>query len=110
MATTRARKDWPEAKPAGRGMELTPSGPWVNPIALVRTTVKICLERDGHHRKIVAAQSQRHEAKPGAGGESDSDPSQEAEPEREVIVDRAESHGIGAERKKRSLREIDLAA
>ena len=42
IATTRDRKDWPEVKPAGRGIELTPSGPWVKPIALVRTTVKIC--------------------------------------------------------------------
>ena len=68
------------------------------------------LEGDGHHREIVAAQAQRHEAKPGAGRESDRHAPEEAEPKRYMIVDRAESDAIGAEREKRRLREIDLAA
>ena len=42
IATTRARKDWAEVKPTGRGIELTPSGPCVKRIALMRTTVSIC--------------------------------------------------------------------
>ena len=68
------------------------------------------LEGDGHHREIVAAQTQRHEAKPGAGRESNSHAPEEAEPEWQMIVDCAESDAIGAEREKRRLGEIDLAA
>jgi hypothetical protein len=64
----------------------------------------------GHHRKIVAAQAQRREAEPGAGRKSQRHASDEAEPKRQMIVDRAESNAIGAKREKRRLREIDLPA
>ena len=97
-------------KPAGRGIELTPSGPWVKPDRVDEDDGQDLLEGDRHHREIVAAQAQRREAEPRAGRESDRHAPEEAEPKRQVIVDRAESDAIGAEREKRGLREIDLTA
>ena len=68
------------------------------------------LEGDGHHREIVAAQTQRREAEPSASGESERHAAQKAEPKGQPVVDRPESDAIGAEREERRLREIDLAA
>ena len=68
------------------------------------------LERDRHHREIVAAQAQRRDAKRCARCARERHARNEAEPKRQPIVGGAEAHGIGAEREERGLREIDLAA
>ena len=58
----------------------------------------------------MPAEPQRRDAEPGAGEQRERHAGGEAEPERQVVIDRAEPHRIGAEREERGLREIDLAA
>ena len=68
------------------------------------------LERDRHHREIVAAEPQRRHAQHRAGHQRHQASRQEAEPIAEVIVRGADADGIGAETEERRLRQIDLAA
>ncbi len=68
------------------------------------------LERNRHHGEIVTAEPERRRAERRARDQRDHHARDQAEPERSLIVDLAEADRIGAERKERGLREIDLPA
>ena len=68
------------------------------------------LERDRHHRQIMAAEPQRRHAQQRAGQQRDDASAGKAEPVAQVIVGGADADRIGAETEKRRLRQIDLAA
>src|SRR5580693_5304929 len=67
------------------------------------------LERDRHHREVMAAEPQRRHSEKGARQKGDDAAARKAEPVAYVIVRRTEPYGIGAEAEKRRLRQIDLA-
>ena len=91
MATTKARKACPEVKQRGPRDRTHAVGPMGEADRVDEDDGQDLLEGDRDHREIMAAQPQRRDAEPRARGERDRMPTDEAEPEWQVIVDRAEA-------------------
>ena len=68
------------------------------------------LERDRHHREVMAAEPQRRHAEERPRPQRDDATRDETEPVAHVQVGGSDADGIGAEAEERRLRQIDLAA
>ena len=68
------------------------------------------LERDRHHRKVMTAKPQGRHAQQRACQQRDHAAADEAQPEADMQIRRADADRIGAEPEERGLRQIDLAA
>jgi len=88
----------------------TPSGPCVRPIAFDHDQRDDLLERDRHHREVMAPEPQRRHAEERARPERQHAAGDQADPVAQVQIGGSDADGIGAETEEGRLREIDLSA